>query len=421
DFGIARANEGGEYKTRDGMFKGKLAYSAPEVYDGKSASPKSDVYSAAVVLYQLLSGENPFRGKDVAEIVRRVLTDVPGTIAPLRADVSGSLDEVLRKALSKDPEARYPTAAAFADALRTIRPRREEEFASDLADEIWNDFNGDMAEKLGIEPLHARDAAWRAATSGEGERSELRSTPPPLNAPPTATRVETIGSRRTANQNPTIVESQIEIAPAAAPAARGRLPFLAIASAVVAFAAAAYSFRNGQKQNDLQSRFVVVEKEARDEPADPATTGSAESSPSAASSHAGVTAPGAPFAVAPDRGAAGVASGTPGATLPDPTQKTVRAPSAPDPATLSRAVQRQRGRIESCFLSHVKEVDGRPEVSVRFRLAASGHVESADLSPAALGGTPLGQCLLGVARSTDFGPVSEPVSFTIPITARRVK
>src|SRR6185369_10436488 len=137
-------------------FKGKLAYSAPEVYDGKSATPRSDEYSTAVVLYQLLSGENPFKGKDVAEIVRRVISEKLPLIHPRRKDVSPELDAVLQKALAKDPAARYPTAAAFADALRAVRERREEEFATELADEVWNDFNGDMPEMLGLEPLQAR-------------------------------------------------------------------------------------------------------------------------------------------------------------------------------------------------------------------------------------------------------------------------
>jgi hypothetical protein len=60
-------------------------------------------------------------------------------------------------------------------------------------------------------------------------------------------------------------------------------------------------------------------------------------------------------------------------------------------------------------------------VSVRFQVAESGRVESAALTPAALNGTPLGQCLIGVARATDFGPQDAPITFTIPLTARRLE
>ena len=95
--------------------------------------------------------------------------------------------------------------------------------------------------------------------------------------------------------------------------------------------------------------------------------------------------------------------------------------TGPDPKALSRAFQKQQGRIENCFVSHVKEVDGRPEVSVKFRVDASGKVTSAELAPSALNATPLGGCIIGVARTTDFGRQPEPFSFTIPMTARRVK
>src|ERR1051325_5231824 len=161
DFGIARADESDEYRTREGMFKGKLSYSAPEVYDGVT-SPKSDVYSAGVVLYQLLSGDNPFRGKDMAEIVRRVLSYKLPPIGKTRPDVSPALDQAIDRALVKNPQQRYPSAAAFADALRTVREEREEDFVTEFIDDVFNDFNGDMPQKLGLEPLQARDAAWRA-------------------------------------------------------------------------------------------------------------------------------------------------------------------------------------------------------------------------------------------------------------------
>jgi hypothetical protein len=83
--------------------------------------------------------------------------------------------------------------------------------------------------------------------------------------------------------------------------------------------------------------------------------------------------------------------------------------------------QKKRGQIETCFGRHVSELAGRPEISVRFQVAASGRVQSAVLSPPALNGTPLWQCLVQVAAATDFGARGEPIAFTIPLRARRVE
>lgn len=398
DFGIARANEGGEYKTRDGMFKGKLSYSAPEVYDGRQASPVSDVYSAAVVLYQLLAGENPFKGKDVAEIVRRVLIETPKPVSSVRRDVSPELSAVVQSGLAKDPSQRPPTAAAFAEQLRTARPRREEEFHADLVDEVWNDFNGDMPAKLGLEPLQARDAAWRAATA------EVPAEP--ITGPP---------SRRLSRKTPIIpvitADSTTLIGPKSQRGTRAPW-FFAGALGVGAAAVAAFVLLRKPDPPPPGSRFVVVEKQARDDVTEPATAATPPAS--------GATPPAsAASAPAPSGAASGAA--LPPAVPPATAGETPKPRSGADAASLSRAVQKQRGRIESCFLSHVKEVDGRPEVAVRFQVGTSGKVEKAELSPAALSSTPLGQCLLGVARGVEFGPLPSPLSFTIPITARRVK
>jgi serine/threonine-protein kinase len=404
DFGIARANEGGEYKTRDGLFKGKLAYSAPEIYEGLAASPRSDVYSAGVVLYQLLAGENPFRGKDMAEIVRRVLAEKVPPISSRREDVSDEVAEALEQALAKDPEKRFPTAAAFAEALRQARTRKEEDLVREFVDDVWNDFNGDMPAKLGLEPLSERDAAWRAAT-GEAAGKSLSSTPPP--GDPT---IHEAGPTKTAAM-------PVGLPSVSPPGSRSPARWAAGGAAVLLGAAGlAVLATRGQAPAPGQS-FVVVEKRA-------------DEAPSAASEPA--TEPAASGAAAPEpalsRPAASASAVPAGSAAPGPLERPRGSPApgatpggGPDPVALSRTFQRQRGKIESCFASHVKEVDGRPEVSIRFGVTEAGRVSSAELAPAALSGTPLGQCLLGVARATDFGAVGQPLTFTIPITARRVK
>jgi serine/threonine-protein kinase len=405
DFGIARANEGGEYKTRDGYFKGKLTYAAPEIYEGTSASPRSDVYSTAVVLYQLISGENPFRGKDTPDIVRKVLQMMPPPLAAAREDVPDELDEILARAMAKKPGDRYATARAFAEALRALESAPEQEFLPALIGDLKSDFNQAMPKKLGLELLQTRDAAWRAAQEASGPRRPLSSTPPPSLEGPTVEGTDIVATEIESIE----LNTEKPATPAQPPISRSTWILAAVVFSVIVAAGATFIAVTRNNQVVERPRFVVVEKPGTEAPqvantvSVPAVTPTTEPRP-------------------PQSAAAPSESAVP--TLPKtPSSEHSGSPSGsgPDAKALSRAFQRQQGRIENCFVSHVKEVDGRPEVAVKFKVDASGHVTAADLSPAALNGTPLGQCILGVARSTDFGHQPEPFSFTIPITARRVK
>jgi eukaryotic-like serine/threonine-protein kinase len=400
DFGIARANEGGEYKTRDGYFKGKLTYAAPEIYEGTYASPRSDVYSTGVVLYQLIAGENPFRGKDTPDIVRKVLQVMPPPLAAAREDVPDELDEVLARAIAKKPADRYATARAFAESLRALESVPEQEFLPALIGDIKADFHQEMPKKLGLQLLQHRDAAWRAAQEASSTRRPLSSTPPPneLEGPTVeGTEIESI-------------ELQTEKPAQPHGIGRGTWILAAAVFSIIVAVGASVIVATRSRQIVERPRFVVVEKPASEGPLT-AVNSAAPSTPAAEP-----TLRPLPSAPAPSESASPSAPRTPATERPG-------SPSAtgPDPKALSRAFQRQQGRIEGCFTSHVKEVDGRPEVAVKFKVDASGHVTSADLSPPALNATPLGQCIVGVARSTDFGHQPEPFSFTIPITARRVK
>jgi serine/threonine-protein kinase len=116
DFGIAKA-AGRAQVTREGQVRGKMAYIAPEQLQHGSANRKADVYAAAVVLWEALTGERLFLSDSEAATIARVLT---GEVAPpssLVPDISPELDAVVMRGLARDPAARYDTAREMARAL----------------------------------------------------------------------------------------------------------------------------------------------------------------------------------------------------------------------------------------------------------------------------------------------------------------
>jgi eukaryotic-like serine/threonine-protein kinase len=108
DFGIARA--GASEMTEAGSIVGTAQYLSPEQAKGTAVDARSDIYSAGVVLYELLTGKVPFTGDTAVEIAMRHLSAVPEPPSSLREDVPHELDMVVLRALAKDPEDRYQTA-----------------------------------------------------------------------------------------------------------------------------------------------------------------------------------------------------------------------------------------------------------------------------------------------------------------------
>ncbi|MEO7113587.1 MAG: serine/threonine-protein kinase [Polyangiaceae bacterium] len=118
DFGIARTDDQTQ-TTVEGQMKGKLAYMAPELIDHE-ASRASDVYAAGVCLWEALTGQRLFSGDNESVVLAKVLAALvtrPSKIAP---DISPELDALVMRALCRDPNARFQTAADMADALQAI-------------------------------------------------------------------------------------------------------------------------------------------------------------------------------------------------------------------------------------------------------------------------------------------------------------
>src|SRR5919204_2406492 len=108
DFGIARA--GASQMTEVGSIIGTAQYLSPEQAKGTAVDARSDIYSAGVVLYELLTERVPFTGDTAVEIAMRHLSAVPEPPSSLRGEVPPELDKVVLRALAKDPEDRYQTA-----------------------------------------------------------------------------------------------------------------------------------------------------------------------------------------------------------------------------------------------------------------------------------------------------------------------
>ncbi|WP_437793312.1 protein kinase domain-containing protein [Sorangium sp. So ce693] len=116
DFGVARA-ETRLVSTRGNALKGKLAYMAPEQIRAANVDRRSDVYSAGVVLWEMLTEERLFKADNDGALIAQILEGAPTGPRGVVPSVPTALDQICLRALRTDPDDRFPTAAAFAEAL----------------------------------------------------------------------------------------------------------------------------------------------------------------------------------------------------------------------------------------------------------------------------------------------------------------
>jgi serine/threonine protein kinase len=122
DFGVAKA-EGRLHQTRAGLIKGKFAYMSPEQISGGRVDGRSDQFALAEVFYELFLRRHPFFANSDMEVLRAILDADPPHPSTLDSSFSAELGAILMRALRKNPQERYPNAAAMLDAFEAYLER----------------------------------------------------------------------------------------------------------------------------------------------------------------------------------------------------------------------------------------------------------------------------------------------------------
>jgi len=124
DFGIARAVSSS--KTKTGVVKGTPFYMSPEQIKGIKVDGRSDIFSLGVVLYELLSGVQPFRAEDLTSLIFKITSEEPEPVTDHNPKVPKAVAQIIAKALAKDRERRYQKAEQMAAHLRIVVEKLDE-------------------------------------------------------------------------------------------------------------------------------------------------------------------------------------------------------------------------------------------------------------------------------------------------------
>jgi serine/threonine-protein kinase len=203
DFGVAKRHGAEGTMTATGHIVGTPEYMSPEQAQGQKVDFRSDIYALGVVIYEMFTGQVPFRGETPISTILKHLHDPPPLDGAQARTIPPALKPVLRKALAKDPVYRYPTAAALAEALRQARTpsRRQQPVATEVLEAPTVERTTREREHPGV--LHQR-RAWLGIIGGlavaatavvlqrqrtyhpVGEPTATPATSPPLTQAPAA-------------------------------------------------------------------------------------------------------------------------------------------------------------------------------------------------------------------------------------------
>ena len=369
DFGVAKSQDA-LARTHTGALKGKYAYMSPEQVLGEPIDRRSDVWALGIVLFELLTAQRLFWRDSEYKMFQAIVDEPIPSLFDRWPGLPVAVGGVAERALSRDVSERFATAREMGEAL---------EEAMEGAGGIWKpsrvcDY---VAEHFGVLLKERRDEV-QAALSGSCQ----------------VLTDEADGEPGAADDALAPDEVQVDLddveTKARAPDGRGRpwLGGLALAAALAGGGVLAYrQFSPGPAATPTPVFVLGGEVETTDG----RVTRAPAREPAPAPELVPVVGPAA--------------------------EPAASSPSAVDP--YSAVLARHQAQIGRCFSSTETAITGTPELSVSLEIDLRGAVTGASLTPGEIEATPVGECVLDIARRARFGKQKQGVRITIPLRIRR--
>jgi serine/threonine protein kinase len=191
DFGIVKHTAASQGLTRTGLFIGTVDYAAPEQIEGMGVDVRTDVYALGCVLFECLTGRAPFDREGEVAVMHAHLTESPPLVTAVKPDLPKALDQVVARAMAKDPAERYERCEELVAAARAAvlgRPSTAARLAVDPPVTTAEPPPGPPAEASPAEPPSSAPPAAEAAPAQAPEAAAPVQPPAPPPAAPASGR-----------------------------------------------------------------------------------------------------------------------------------------------------------------------------------------------------------------------------------------